>query len=81
MTQVSSTAVSLADAWEEHAAQWIPWARAVGFDGFWDGTWPALRCVLPNRDGLSVEVGCGEGPVRQPAPCRWSGLVVREPVR
>ena len=55
--------MSLADAWEAHARQWITWARAVGFDGFWDGTWPALRSVLPIHDGLTVEVGCGEGRV------------------
>src|SRR5580704_5707024 len=63
LTPRSVPAVSLADAWEEHAGQWIPWARAVGFDGFWEGTWPALRSVLPTPDGPTVEVGCGEGRV------------------
>jgi SAM-dependent methyltransferase len=63
VTTPSVPGMSLADAWEEHAAQWIPWARAVGFDGFWEGTWPALRSVLPTPDGPTVEVGCGEGRV------------------
>ena len=55
--------MSLADAWEENAAEWIRWARAVGHDGFWEGTWPALRSVLPRPDGPTLEVGCGEGRV------------------
>jgi SAM-dependent methyltransferase len=55
--------VSLADAWEEHAAEWITWARAVGHDGFWKGTWPVLSSVLPPPDGPTLEVGCGEGRV------------------
>jgi SAM-dependent methyltransferase len=55
--------VSLANAWEEHAAKWIRWARAVGHDGFWEGTWPALSSVLPRPGGTTLEVGCGEGRV------------------
>jgi len=53
--------MSLADAWEEHADEWIAWARARGHDGFWEGTWPALKAALPDPVGLTVEVGCGEG--------------------
>jgi SAM-dependent methyltransferase len=53
--------MSLAEAWEQHAPEWISWARAPGHDGFWDGTWPELLAVLPKPDGLAVEIGCGEG--------------------
>ncbi len=53
--------MSLADAWEEHAAEWIAWAREPDHDGFWSGTWPELVAVLPGPDGLTVEFGCGEG--------------------
>lgn len=55
------TPMSLADAWESHAPEWIAWARAAEFDGFWTGTWPELRAVLPPPDGLTIDVGCGEG--------------------
>jgi SAM-dependent methyltransferase len=55
--------MSLADAWEEHAAEWIAWAGAVGLDAFWDGTWPALQAMLPPPEGPTVEVGCGQGRV------------------
>jgi SAM-dependent methyltransferase len=53
--------MDLASAWEEHAASWIGWARAPGHDGFWDGTWPALRDIFPRPGGLVLDVGCGEG--------------------
>jgi SAM-dependent methyltransferase len=54
--------VSLAGAWEDHADEWIQWARTSAHDGFWTGTWPALRPMLPDPgSGLVVDVGCGEG--------------------
>ena len=55
--------MSLADAWAEHAEEWIAWAGTVGLDAFWDGTWPALQALLPPPDGPTVEVGCGQGRV------------------
>jgi SAM-dependent methyltransferase len=53
--------VSLADAWEHNAADWIAWARAADHDAFWDGTWPALLEILPEPAGLTLDLGCGEG--------------------
>ena len=54
--------VSLSSAWEDHADQWITWARSSAYDGFWQGTWPALRAMLPEPGpGPVIDVGCGEG--------------------
>ena len=54
--------MSLASAWEDHANEWIKWARTSAHDGFWTGTWPALRAMLPGPgDGPVIDVGCGEG--------------------
>lgn len=53
--------MSLADAWESNASDWIAWARAPGHDGFWEGTWPALTEILPEPAGLVLDLGCGEG--------------------
>jgi SAM-dependent methyltransferase len=56
--------MTLGEAWEEHADEWIRWARTSEHDGFWDGTWPELEALLPDpSDDLVVEVGCGEGRV------------------
>ena len=54
--------MSLAESWERHAAEWIAWARTSEHDGFRDGTWPALRQLLPSPSGGAVlDLGCGEG--------------------
>ncbi len=53
--------MSLADAWEDNARDWMAWARAPGHDGFWDGTWPALVEIMPEPGGLVLDLGCGEG--------------------
>jgi ubiquinone/menaquinone biosynthesis C-methylase UbiE len=53
--------MDLADAWERNAGDWIAWARAPGHDGFWGGTWPALRELLPPPGGTVLDLGCGEG--------------------
>ena len=59
--------VSLADAWEHNATDWIAWARAPDHDGFWDGTWPALLTDLLTgaltawTDGLGEDVSDAEG--------------------
>ena len=55
--------MSLGDAWEQHADEWITWARTSRHDGFESGTWPELRALLPPAEGLVVEIGCGEGRV------------------
>ena len=53
--------VTLADAWEENAPDWIAWARSPLHDGFWEGTWPTLRAIMPEPDGPVLDLGCGEG--------------------
>jgi SAM-dependent methyltransferase len=54
--------VSLAGAWEKHAQEWIAWTRSSRYDGFREGTWPALRDLLPEPGpGPVIDVGCGEG--------------------
>jgi SAM-dependent methyltransferase len=55
--------VTLGDAWEQHAQEWIVWARTEEHDGFWGGTWPALRATLGPPGELVIEIGCGEGRV------------------
>ena len=54
--------MNLAGSWEKHADEWIRWARSSPHDGFADGTWPALREMLPEPGpGPVIDLGCGEG--------------------
>jgi ubiquinone/menaquinone biosynthesis C-methylase UbiE len=54
--------MSLASAWEDHAAEWIAWARTSTYDPFQHATWPALRDLLPEPGpGPVIDLGCGEG--------------------
>jgi SAM-dependent methyltransferase len=54
--------VNLAGSWEQHADAWINWARSSPHDGFAEGTWPALRELLPEPGpGPVIDLGCGEG--------------------
>jgi SAM-dependent methyltransferase len=54
--------VNLSGAWETHAGEWIRWARESPQDGFAEGTWPALRALLPGPGpGPVIDLGCGEG--------------------
>jgi SAM-dependent methyltransferase len=53
----------LGEAWERYADDWIAWARTSPHDRFADATWPELRVLLPDPDGLTLEIGCGEGRV------------------
>jgi SAM-dependent methyltransferase len=53
----------LGEAWERHADDWIAWARTSPHDRFADATWPQLRPLLPEPNGLTIEIGCGEGRV------------------
>jgi SAM-dependent methyltransferase len=53
--------VDTAAAWETHAHEWIDWTDPSHQDGFWTTTWPTLRELMPQTDGLVLDLGCGEG--------------------
>jgi SAM-dependent methyltransferase len=54
--------MSLRDAWERHAEEWIAWARTPGHDHyFWRFNLPSFLELLPPPGRLTVDVGCGEG--------------------
>jgi SAM-dependent methyltransferase len=56
-----SPAWDVSSSWEQHADDWIAWARAPNHDAFWSDTWPTLEAVLPAPRGVTVDLGCGEG--------------------
>jgi SAM-dependent methyltransferase len=53
--------VTLKDAWESEARNWVAWARATGHDSYWQFHRDRFLQLLPLPDGLTLDVGCGEG--------------------
>lgn len=58
---LDDTGAVLRDAWEQHAAEWIVWARAPGHDGYWRFHREAFLSIVPAPGALTLDVGCGEG--------------------
>lgn len=53
----------LRDAWAEHAAEWVAWARAPGHDSYWRFHRDAFLSLVPPPGRLTLDIGCGEGRV------------------
>ena len=53
--------MSLRNAWDAEAANWVAWARAPGHDSYWTFHRDAFLQLLPPPSGVTVDVGCGEG--------------------
>jgi SAM-dependent methyltransferase len=55
--------MSLSDAWEDVAADWVRWARAPGHDSYWLFHRERFLELVPPPAELTIDVGCGEGRV------------------
>lgn len=53
--------MTLRDAWEAEAENWVRWARAPGHDSYWRFHRDRFLGLLPPPGRLTVDVGCGEG--------------------
>jgi SAM-dependent methyltransferase len=54
--------MSLRDAWETRASEWVRWARSPELDDdFWTFHLPQFLRFVPAPGRLTVDVGCGEG--------------------
>ena len=53
--------MSLRDAWEAQADNWLAWARTPGHDSYWQFHRDRFLAILPPPSGLTLDVGCGEG--------------------
>lgn len=67
--------MSLREAWEDHAEEWIAWARTPGHDAFWDTTLPALLDALPASGARAVDIGCGEGRLSRELAARGYSVI------
>jgi SAM-dependent methyltransferase len=53
--------VSLREAWDEEADNWIRWARAPGHDSFWRFHRDRFLELVPDAGRLTLDIGAGEG--------------------
>jgi SAM-dependent methyltransferase len=53
--------MSLRDAWESEAENWVAWARKPGHDSYWQFHRDVFKGLLPPPTGRALDVGCGEG--------------------
>lgn len=53
--------MSLRDAWEAEARNWVAWARTPGHDSYWRFHRDQFLKILPPPPGLTLDLGCGEG--------------------
>ena len=54
--------MSLRDAWETQAPDWVRWARSPELDDdFWSFHLPEFLRFVPAPGRLTADVGCGEG--------------------
>jgi len=53
--------MTLRDAWEAEARNWIAWARTPGHDSYWRFHRDAFLLSLPPPPCRVIDVGCGEG--------------------
>ena len=54
---------SLANAWDDSAANWIEWARTPDHDSYWTFHRQRFLDLVPEPGRLTLDVGCGEGRV------------------
>jgi SAM-dependent methyltransferase len=52
---------SLREAWEEHAAAFVAWARKPGHDSYWRFHRDAFLPLVPAPGRRTLDLGCGEG--------------------
>ncbi len=53
--------MSLRDAWEAEAQNWVAWARKPGHDSYWQFHRDRFLQLIPPPEGLTLDLGCGEG--------------------
>jgi len=51
----------VSQAWEDHAAKWIEWARKPGHDSYWTFHRDVFLELVPPPSGRTLDLGCGEG--------------------
>ena len=53
--------MSLREAWQDNADDWVRWARAPGHDSYWRFHGARFLELVPPAGRLTIDVGAGEG--------------------
>jgi len=67
--------VSLRDAWERNAADFVAWARKPGHDSYWRFHRDLFLELLPPPGRLTLDIGCGEGRLARDLKARGHTVV------
>jgi len=65
----------LRQAWEENAAAWVAWARAPGHDSYWQFHRDLFLELVPEPEGRTLDIGCGEGRLARDLAARGHDVV------
>ncbi len=55
--------MSVGEAWEREAENWVRWTRRPGFDAYWYYGESFFADIMPPPGRQTLEIGCGEGRV------------------
>ena len=61
LSRVRPRSADLARAWEEHAAEWVAWAREPDHDSYWLFQRDLFLELVPPAGRRTLDLGCGEG--------------------
>ena len=80
-SQLLGMRVDLVEAWDRAAEEWITWARTPLHDHFyWSFVEPSLLQLLPAPpDGMTLDIGCGEGRLARALTAQGHQVVGVEP--
>ena len=67
--------MTVGKSWEQEAKNWLEWARTPGHDVFWDYAPAFFEEIVPAAQGLTLEIGCGEGRVARQLASRAHHVV------
>jgi SAM-dependent methyltransferase len=65
----------LRGAWEEHAAEFVAWARKPGHDSYWRFHRDAFLPLVPTPGHRTLDLGCGEGRLSRDLKALGHGVV------